>query len=210
MLPAFHSQIILTDSLFKNRVPLASLGLVSQFILVLLRVTFSTDLKHHWDTHCHPGLTHAASLPGWSVFSRPSSSSSSISSPSITSEADFRSFCNWIRVLLGTTPCPLQFPKFSHSSHTRSFCAQKWGHMSVKAHRQPGHPTIHASLSQSLWDPLPPPTYYSQVPFPLISPECMLNFYWFSAIGRLEYLNVQRKTTIPQYAQFITKLRSLH
>lgn len=47
MLPAFHSHIILSDSPFKKGVPLASLGLVSPTILVLLGVTFSTELKYH-------------------------------------------------------------------------------------------------------------------------------------------------------------------
>lgn len=47
-MPAFHSQIILTVALFKKGVPLAFLGLVSQTMAVLLGLTFSTDLKHHW------------------------------------------------------------------------------------------------------------------------------------------------------------------
>lgn len=93
MLPEFHFQIILSDSLLKKGVSLAPLGLVSQVIPVLLGLQKSLKIT---ETHCLPGLTPSASLPGWSVFSRPNSSSSSISSPSITSETDFPSFCNWI------------------------------------------------------------------------------------------------------------------
>lgn len=101
MLPEFHTQIILSDSLLKKGVPLAPLGLMSQVIPVLLGLQKSLNIT---ETHCLPGLTPSASLPGWSVFSRPNSSSSSISSPSITSETDFPSFCNWIAtVLFGTT-----------------------------------------------------------------------------------------------------------
>lgn len=210
-----HSHIILSDSPFKKGVPLASLGLVSQTILVLLGVTFSTELKYHWDTHCHPGLTHPASLPGWSVFSRPNSSSSSISSPSITSETDFPSFCNWIASVTWNNSLSSKVSQIQLQLPDKTILCPE-----VRQHELKGSQTTRSPSNTCSAEPKPVgPSSTSCLLFPSsfsphFSKVCAkfllvlsyLKTWMFENI----YLNVQRRTTIPQYAQFSPKLRSLH
>lgn len=210
MLPAFQSQIILTDSLFKKGVPLGSLGLVSQTMPVLLGLTFPTELKHHWDSL--PPKPDWCSFLTWlisllktqlfllfNIFSLHHLQGRlpfilQLNCHSVTWNNSLSSTVSQIQSQLPhkTILCPevrpLEF-KGSDNQVTQQ-------HMLCWARACGTH--FH-SLS-----------IYSWVPFPLISPRCVVNFYWFSAIGRLEYLNVQIRTTTPQYAQFFIKLRSLH
>lgn len=168
-------------------------------------------LKHHWDTDCHLDLTHQVSLPGWSVFSRPNSSSSSISSASIGSEADFPSFCNWIAgVLFGITHYPLANRTVAQMVQSQLPCQAIYSVPSSKATLVQRLIDNQATQQHMLcWARARKeicgthfhllPMNYSWVPFPLISPRCVLTIYSFSAIWRLRSLNVQRTTTTPEY-----------